>query len=66
MDADNDYFMMENMGGWKLLYGTGKFKGITGAGESHSWLSNQRRPIRQGTSQGRISLKGTFELPKSE
>ena len=31
-------------------YGTGKFKGITGAGES----------------QGRVSLKGMFELPKSE
>ncbi len=66
MDLDNDYFIMENMGDWKLLYGTGKFKGITGAGESHSWLSNGRRPIRQGTSQGRVSLKGTFVLPKSE
>jgi hypothetical protein len=66
MDADNDYFIMENGGGWKFLYGTGKFKGITGAGESHSWLSNGRRPIREGTSQGRVSLKGMFELPKSE
>ena len=66
MDADNDYFIMENMGGWKLLFGTGKFKGITGAGESHSWLSNGRRPIREGTSQGRVSLKGMFGLPKSE
>jgi len=66
LDADNDYFIMENMGGWKILYGIGKFKGITGAGESHSWLSNGRRPIRQGTSQGRVSLKGTYELPQPQ
>ena len=66
MDADNDYFILDNMGGWKLLYGTGKFKGITGTGESHSWASNGMRPIRQGTLQGRVSLKGTFVFPKSE
>ena len=66
MDADKDYFIMENMGGFKLLYGTGKFKGITGAGESHSWLSNGMRPIREATSQGRVSLKGTYELPQSQ
>ena len=66
MDADMDYFIMENMGGSKFLYGTGKFKGITGVGESHSWLSNGRRPIREDTSQGRVSLKGTYELPESQ
>jgi hypothetical protein len=68
MDADKDYFILESMSGegWKSIYGTGKFKDMTGGGLSHDWLDNFQNPIRPGTSQGRVTLQGKIEFPKSE
>ena len=45
---------------WKFIYGTGKFKGITGAGKSIRFTKG--KPITPGTSQVCSKVTGTFEL----
>jgi hypothetical protein len=51
-------------GEWKFLLGTGKWENIKGGG---TWSMLQRaKPIAAGTFQNCISIKGTFELPKSK
>ena len=47
---------------WKFLYGTGKWKGITG-GADFSFIT-KRSPFVEGTYQGCYKIIGTFELPK--
>ena len=47
---------------WKFLYGTGKWKGITG---SASVLPiTKRSPLVEGTWRACYKITGTFELPK--
>ncbi len=47
---------------WKFIYGTGKFKGISGAGKA--FRSTKRKPVSPGTSQVCTKITGTFELKK--
>ncbi len=47
---------------WKFLYGTGKWKGITGGADVRS--ITKRWPLIEGTYMGCYKTTGTFELPK--
>ena len=69
-DRDGDYVVMEfnetpppdrQEGTWKMLYGTGKWKGIKGSGK-HVHLGYGR--IKPGTDVVYHRNTGTFELPK--
>lgn len=68
MDGDGDYIIVETIGGetsqgdWTFLQGTGKWIGIKGGGKA--WFSARGKVQTPGTSQGRVSMKGTFELSK--
>jgi hypothetical protein len=71
-DGDGDFVIMEFResgpteqpeGTWKILYGTGKWKGINGSGK-HVHVS-RGKPIKPDTVQGSVVRNtGTFELPK--
>ena len=71
MDRDGDYVIMEfnesgpigrGEGVWKILYGTGKWKGSKGSGK-HVHVGGGK-PIKPGTGQGYVRNTGTFELQK--
>lgn len=66
MDPDGDYFFVEISGEKaavvKFLYGTGKWKGITGSGKFERLARG--KAIEPGTFQGCVRNAGTFELPK--
>ena len=47
---------------WKFIYGTGKFKGITGEGKALRFTKG--KPISPGTSQYCVKITGTYELGK--
>ncbi len=47
---------------WKYLYGTGKWKGITGGGKAY--LFTKGKPISPNTSQSCYKITGTYELKK--
>jgi hypothetical protein len=71
MDRDGDYVIMEfnesgptgrGEGTWKILYGTGKWKGSKGSGK-HVHVGGGK-PIKPSTGQGYVRNTGTFELQK--
>lgn len=66
MDPDGDYFFVEISGEKsavvKFLYGTGKWKGITGTGKFERIARG--KAIEPGTFQGCVRNTGTFELQK--
>jgi hypothetical protein len=66
MDPDGDYFFVEVSGGKnaivKFLYGTGKWKGITGSGKFE--VISRGKSMEPGTFHGCVRNTGTFELPK--
>ncbi len=67
MDPSGDYFVVEvsSVGAehnWEFLQGTGKWKGITGAGKAIPITTG--KPISPGTSQGCMRITGTYELKK--
>jgi len=66
MDQDGDYYFLEVSGGKnatvKFLYGTGKWKGITGTGKFERLARG--KSMEPGTFQGCVRNTGTFELPK--
>ena len=66
MDPDGDYFFVEVSGGKtgavRFLYGTGKWKGITGTGKFERIARG--KAMEPGTFQGCVRNTGTFELPK--
>jgi hypothetical protein len=68
LDPDGDYFFVEVSGGKdatvKFLYGTGKWKGITGTGKFESVARG--KSMEPGTFHGCVRNTGTFELPKHE
>jgi hypothetical protein len=47
---------------WKFIYGTGKYKGITGGGKAVP--NTKGKPISPGTTQGCFKITGTYELKK--
>ncbi len=67
MDPSGDFYVIESsLGGtevgWKFIYGTGKFKGITGGGKAVRFTKG--KPISPGTSQYCVKVTGTYELAK--
>ena len=67
MDPSGDFLVVEitQVGmerDWKFLYGTGKWKGITGGGKGFPFTKG--KPISPGTSQGCVKVTGTYELKK--
>ena len=71
MDRDGDYVIMEfnesgptgrSEGTWKILYGTGKWKGSKGSGKLVHVGGG--KPIKPSTGQGYVRNTGTFELTK--
>jgi len=66
MDPDGDCFFVEVSGGKtgavRFLYGTGKWKGITGTGKFARIARG--KAMEPGTFQGCVRNTGTFELPK--
>ena len=66
MDPDGDYFFVEVSGGKtatvRFLYGTGKWKGITGTGKFERIARG--KAMDPGTFQGCVRNTGTFKLPK--
>jgi hypothetical protein len=67
MDPSGDFCVVEvSIVGmerdWKYLYGTGKWKGVTGVGKAFPFTKG--KPISPGTSQSCVRITGTYELPK--
>ncbi|MFC1886472.1 hypothetical protein ACFLZM_05390 [Thermodesulfobacteriota bacterium] len=66
MDKDGDYFVTESSGAkvmyGKFIYGTGKWKGITGSLKFE--MIFRGKPMYEGTGQGCVRNTGTFDLPK--
>jgi hypothetical protein len=67
MDPSGDFFVVEivQIGmerDWKYLYGTGKWKGVTGGGKAFPFTKG--KPISPETSQGCTKITGTYELKK--
>lgn len=67
MDPSGDFVVVEisQVGmerDWKYLYGTGKWKGVTGGGKAIPFTKG--KPISPGTSQGCTKITGTYELKR--
>jgi len=67
LDPSGDFLVVEisQVGmerDWKYLYGTGKWKGITGGGKAIPFTKG--KPISPGTMQGCTKITGTYELKK--
>lgn len=67
MDPSGDLFVVEisQIGmerDWKCLFGTGKWKGVTGGGKAFPFTKG--KPISPETSQGCTKITGTYELKK--
>ncbi len=67
LSPNGDFYVLEGtVAGsevdWKFIYGTGKFKGITGSGKSARFTKG--KPISPGTSQVCAKITGTYELKK--
>ncbi len=74
-DSDGDFFITESTsdavpaapaeGTWKFLYGTGKWKGITGGGKGEFiFMTRGKQQMSPTTFQGHLRMTGTFELQK--
>jgi hypothetical protein len=74
-DSDGDFFMTESTSDavpaaaaestWKFLYGTGKWKGITGGGKGEFvFMTFGKQQMSPTTFQGYMRMNGTFELKK--
>jgi hypothetical protein len=67
MDPSGDFYVVElEQSGmerdWKLTYGSGKWKGITGTGKAVQ--TTKGKEITPGTFQGCYRITGTYELKK--
>jgi hypothetical protein len=67
MEPNGDFFIVEVLQvgmerDWKFLYGTGKWKGVTGGGKAFPFTKG--KPITPGTSQGCVKITGAYELKK--
>ena len=67
MDPSGDFLVVEisQVGmerDWKFLYGTGKWKGVTGGGKAFAFTKG--KPISPETFQSCTKITGTYELKK--
>ncbi len=67
MDPSGDFFVVEvfHVGAerdWKYLYGTGKWKGITGGGKAIPFTKG--KPVTPNTNQNCTKITGTYEIKK--
>jgi hypothetical protein len=63
LDPIGDFYVIEgSQGDWKFIYGTGKFRGITGSGKSIGLTKG--KPVSPGTAQSCSKITGTYELKK--
>lgn len=67
MDPSGDFLVVEisQVGmerDWKYLYGTGKWKGVTGGGKAFPFTKG--KPVTPGTMQGCTKITGTYEIKK--
>lgn len=67
LDKDGDFLVGESNttgaeGMWKVIYGTGKFKGMAASGKN-MYITNSK-PIIEGTFQNCNRATGNYELPK--
>jgi len=67
LDPNGDFYVVESSQvgteiDWKFIYGTGKFKGVTGAGKA--FRVTKGKPVSPGTSQVCTKITGTYELKK--
>jgi hypothetical protein len=67
LDPSGDFYVVESSQvgteiDWKFIYGTGKFKGIIGAGKAIRVTKG--KPVSPGTSQVCSKITGTYELKK--
>jgi hypothetical protein len=67
LDPSGDFLVVEiSQGGmerdWKYLYGTGKWKGVTGGGKAIPFTKGQ--PVSPGTIQNCTKITGTYEWKK--
>jgi hypothetical protein len=65
LDPSGDFYVLEGTqvgaeSEWKFIYGTGKFKGISGGGTTVRITKG--KPVSQGTSQYCVKVTGTYEL----
>ena len=63
LDPSGDFYVIESSQvgtelDWKFIYGTGKFKGITGAGKA--FRSTKGNPVSPGTSQSLYKDNGSL------
>lgn len=67
MDPSGDFLVVEisQVGmerDWKYLYGTGKWKGVTGGGKAFPFTKG--KPVSPNTLQSCTKITGTYELKK--
>jgi hypothetical protein len=67
MDPSGDFFIVDisQVGSerdWKFIYGTGKWKGVSGGGKAV--YITRGKPITPGTTQSCFKITGTYELKK--
>jgi hypothetical protein len=67
MEPSGDFFVVDvlQVGSerdWKFLYGTGKWKGVSGGGKA--LYITKGKPITPGTIQSCFKITGTYELKK--
>ncbi|MEN6319980.1 MAG: hypothetical protein ABFD82_14645 [Syntrophaceae bacterium] len=67
MDPSGDFFVVDilQVGSerdWKFLYGTGKWKDVSGGGKA--LYITKGKPITPGTTQSCFKITGTYELKK--
>jgi hypothetical protein len=67
MDPSGDLFVVEvfQVGmerDWKYLYGTGKWKGVTGGGKAIPYTKG--KPVAPNTNQNCTKITGTYEIKK--
>jgi hypothetical protein len=67
MDPSGDFFVVDILQAgserdWKFLYGTGKWKGVSGGGKA--LYITRGKPITPGTTQSCFKITGTYEFKK--
>jgi hypothetical protein len=67
LEPNGDFFVVEILQSgmerdWKFIYGTGKWKGVSGGGKGYPFTKG--KPVTPGTLQGCTKITGSYELLK--